>query len=295
MEEYCTSVERIHISALLSAGYGRPVVFLHGNSSSKHVWANQLELICSNGRPVLAPDFPGHGKSGNSSTPASTYSFPGYAAVISGLLDQLRWDCVDLVGWSLGGHVGLELLASEPRIHSLLIVGTPPVRLRPQSLHEAFYADDNMQLAGKPDFSETDTIRYGTALMGGWKHLAPTLLNDIRRTDGNARRWMFSNSLQGIGSDQRHTAENVSKSLCVVHGEKEPFVRLGYLQSLNYRAIWKGKVQVICDAGHAPHWEYPRAFNQILLDFLGYRMHPKKASGIQDLRLQKAAYPSDSG
>jgi pimeloyl-ACP methyl ester carboxylesterase len=41
------------------------------------------------------------------------------------------------------------------------------------------------------------------------------------------------------------------------------------LRSLNYRALWKGRVQVIAGAGHAPHWERPSAFNRILEEFFG--------------------------
>lgn len=262
-------VDRTPIAAFLSPGRGRPVVFLHGNSSTKAVWKHQLALLARYRRPFLALDFPGHGQSANSRTPATSYSFPGYATVVSRLIEACGWDSVHVVGWSLGGHVGLELLAVERRVHSLLIVGTPPVRLRPQSLHEAFHADDDMQLAGKPDFTEADAIAYGMAMMGGMELLTPSLLDAIRRTDGNARHWMFKNALGGIGTDQRETAETCEKPLCVVHGGLEPFVRLDYLQSLRYRSLFGGSVNVVAAAGHAPHWQCPRAFNEILLEFLG--------------------------
>jgi pimeloyl-ACP methyl ester carboxylesterase len=259
----------VDISALVGAGDGRGVLFLHGNSSSKAVWANQLELVHGRGRAVLAPDLPGHGESDNSPTPQETYSFPGYAKVVRGLLDAVQWDEVDVVGWSLGGHIGLELLGTEPRVRSLLIVGTPPVRLCPEALHEAFYADDDMQLAGKADFTPADALTYGSTMMGGRQNLAPQLLRNIQRTDGDARRFMFANALEGKGVDERMLVEQLPTPLCVVHGRKEPFVRLEYLRSLNYRALWKERIHVIDDAGHAPHWECPAIFNEILIDFLG--------------------------
>jgi pimeloyl-ACP methyl ester carboxylesterase len=259
----------VGISAIVVRGTGRPLVFLHGNSSSKAVWANQLQLVHRCGRPALAPDLPGHGASENSPTPQVTYSFPGYAEVIRRLLDALGWSEVDLVGWSLGGHIGLELLASEARVRSLLIVGTPPVRPCVEALHEAFYADDDMQLAGKAEFTRADALAYGSAMMGGPRRLAPGLLRNLRRTDGNARRFMLANALSGVGADQRAIVATSEKPLCMVHGAREPFVRLEYLRSLNYRALWKGRVQVIAGAGHAPHWERPSAFNRILEEFFG--------------------------
>lgn len=257
------------IAAILLPGVGRPVIFLHGNSSTKAVWRHQIDLMRRHGRAVLAPDLPGHGESENSRTPETTYSFPGYAGVIRTLLDQFRWPAVDIVGWSLGGHIGLELLATDPRVHSLLIVGTPPARPCAEALDQVFYASDCMQLAGKDHFSEADAVTYGVAMMGGREHLTPDLLANIRRTDGNARRFLFASALGGVGTDQRKSVETIDRPLCVVHGEQEPFVRLDYLSSLSYRRLWNNRVQVIPGAGHAPHWQSPAAFNTILAGFMG--------------------------
>lgn len=284
----------MRISVHLSEGSGRPIIFLHGNSSTKAIWASQVGLAHELGRAVLAPDFPGHGESDDAPSPASTYSFPGYAGIVSALIDSLGWPDVDLIGWSLGGHVALELLAIDPRVNSLLIVGTPPVRLRSESLHEAFYADKDMRLAGKIHFSDADAVAYGMAMMGGPQHLNPALLSRIKRTDGRARQWMFANAMSGVGTDQRASVERINKRLCVVHGQNEPFVRLDYLRSLRYRALWKGAVQVIPGTGHAPHWERPAAFNRILSEFLGlegaYKTSPVPISG----QLQSGIISRDS-
>lgn len=257
------------IAAIVSRSRGRPVLLLHGNSSSKSVWVRQIRLLSQAGRGLIVPDLPGHGESGNAPEPQETYSFPGYAGVIRRLLDLNDCGEVDVVGWSLGGHVGLELLGTEPRVRSLLIVGTPPVRPSVEALHTAFHADDDMQLAGKPHFSAAEAETYGKAMLGGVRYLTRNLLEDIRRTDGNARRYMFDNALRGVGVDQRSVAEMAAKPLCVVHGENEPFVRLSYLRSIRYRTLWGERVHVIAGAGHAPHWQAPAAFNEILEGFLG--------------------------
>lgn len=140
------------IAAIVAPGPRRPVLLLHGNSSSKSVWARQIPLLVEQGRGVLAPDLPGHGDSDDARDPEATYSFPGYAAAIGGLLDALGWNAVDVVGWSLGGHVGLELLATDRRVQSLLIVGTPPIRPCPEALEQAFYGNDDMNLAASCRF-----------------------------------------------------------------------------------------------------------------------------------------------
>jgi pimeloyl-ACP methyl ester carboxylesterase len=258
----------MQISALLQSGRRRPVVLLHGNSSRKEVWAHQFAPLRRSGRPVLAPDLPGHGESQDSPTPDRTYSFPGYAATISGLIDALGWPAFDLVGWSLGGHIGLELLAKDRRVRSLLIVGTPPARPCREALQQAFHPSDDMQLAGKAAFSAAEARAYGSAMMGGADYLTPLLLAGVIRTDGEARRCLFDSALRGVGTDQSATAAESDTPLCVVHGEREPFVRLDYLRALPYRALLNDRIHVIAGVGHAPHWEAPDAFNRILLDFL---------------------------
>jgi pimeloyl-ACP methyl ester carboxylesterase len=264
------------VSAVVSTGTRRPVIFLHGNSSASAVWANQLSAVRRERRGVLAPDLPGHGRSDDSFAPERTYSLPGYSAVISALLDVLQWDDVDVVGWSLGGHIALQLLATDRRVKSLLIVGTPPAPLSAASLCAAFYASPDMDLASKSHFDLDDAQAYGSAMMGGEAHLTPELLRWIRRTDSCARSYFFASALRGVGRDQKEVVETISNPLCVVHGEKDAFVRLNYLRSLRYRALWQNKIFVVANAGHAPHFQLPSVFNSILLKFLAFTENHQK-------------------
>ena len=256
------------ISAMVESAGSNPVVFLHSNSSTKDLWAHQLTAVRNRGHAFLAPDLPGHGESEDARFPERTYSLPGYAAVIGSLLDSMKWTSMDVVGWSLGGHIGLELLATDRRVRSLLIFGAPPVPLRPQSLGEAFHESEVMGLTGKRDFSESDAFAYGCAIMGGEQFLTSEMLRHVKRTDGRAREMLFASVMHGIGADELAAAETIDKPLCVVHGEREPFVRLDYLQKIRYRALWRNRVYLISGAGHAPHWQCPQSFNEILLDFL---------------------------
>ena len=47
-------------------------------------------------------------------------------------------------------------------------------------------------------------------------------------------------------------------------------MRLDYLLSLNYRSLWNDRIYVISGAGHAPHWQAPAAFNEIMAGFLRF-------------------------
>jgi pimeloyl-ACP methyl ester carboxylesterase len=68
-----------------SEGTGRPVVFVHGNSSSSATWRHLLAGPFGQRYRCLALDLPGHGAS-PAAPDAAGYSLPGYAAVVTGFL-----------------------------------------------------------------------------------------------------------------------------------------------------------------------------------------------------------------
>jgi pimeloyl-ACP methyl ester carboxylesterase len=263
------------ISAILE-GNGDPVVFIHGNSSTKSVWSHQIAAARGQGRAVLALDLPGHGGSEGANQPETTYSIPGYATVIRSLCENLNWTAFDIVGWSLGGHVGLELLATDKRVRSLLILGAPPVKVEADAVAEAFCPTELLGLAGKAVLSDAEAYAFATATLGDWttggtERLFREHLNDVKRTHGIAREMLFASILKGMGADERKAVETIDTPVCIVHGEKDPFIRLDYLQSLKYRNLWHDRIFVITGAGHAPHMQCPNSFSRILLEFLGAR------------------------
>lgn len=248
--------------------FGRPTVLLiHGNSSSKEIFSRQIAMLRRQGFGVVAPDLPGHGGSDNARRPTRTYSFPGYAGALREILDQLALPEVHVVGWSLGGHVGLELLAMDRRVRSLMITGTPPIDPGPNVVAQAFLPSPAMVLTGKRHLTPREARIYGERLVGGSGYLTSDILRALRRTDGRARYWMVKNGLGGVGTDEVETVGTNDCPLAVVHGRRDVFVSGDYLRSLHYRALWRDRVQVV-DAGHAPHWQRPRLFNKLLLAFL---------------------------
>lgn len=256
------------LSALVLDGSAKRVVLLHGNSSCKEAFTKQLAALQHAGYGILVPDLPGHGASDNAVDPRRTYNFPGYADAIASLVDQLDWSDYTVIGWSLGGHVALELMATDTRINGTMIVGTPPVRPCPEALHEAFLATPDMDLAGKPDFDTDDARTYVTRMLGIDEDPPAHLLAAALRTDGRARAMMIESALAGTGNDARQLVTKSTTPLAVLHGAREAFVRLDYLTSLEYRNLWRSGIQVFeCD-GHAPHWTNPLAFNTLMLAFL---------------------------
>jgi pimeloyl-ACP methyl ester carboxylesterase len=256
------------LAVVYEPGERAPVVMIHGNSACKELFAPQVVMLRRNGFGVLTLDLPGHGQSDNATTPTQTYSFPGYAKAVGHLLDAFAISSAHVAGWSLGGHIGLELMGRDPRVRSLLIWGTPPVKPSLDAMRDAFLAGEGMRFAGQRVLSREDCALYGKTMIGGSEDAPPVLLDAIQRTDGNARVLMMENGARGSGLDARALVGRDPRPLAVLHGADDPFVNLDYLTSLTYRNLWQGRIQVLPGLGHAAHWQNPKTFNTILLSFL---------------------------
>ncbi|HXA37014.1 MAG TPA: alpha/beta hydrolase [Steroidobacteraceae bacterium] len=94
----------------LVRGRGEPLLLIHGLGSSGADWAFQVAALEKRFR-VVVPDLPG---SGHSPPPRGGYSIGGFAAALWALLDHLGVSQINIVGFSLGGAVALEMAALRP-------------------------------------------------------------------------------------------------------------------------------------------------------------------------------------
>lgn len=257
----------LRISALVTRGPKTPVLLIHGNSASGAVFRHQVTELKRLGHATIAPDLPGHGCSENAEDAQSVYSFPGYADILRRLLRSLGISRYHIVGWSLGGHIGIELWQADAGVASLLVTGTPPVSLSPAGASQAFNITEIMDLAGTEDFGPRQVIAYGSAMIGRKLDGRSGLARSIARTDGKARHWMMKNGLTGFGIDQVLAVGQCKRPLAIVQGKSDPFVNIPYLRSLSYANLWLSE-PIFMDCGHAPHLEKPELFNGYMGDFL---------------------------
>ncbi|PHM29984.1 alpha/beta fold hydrolase [Xenorhabdus innexi] len=264
---YNVSTRYARISVLDSGGNGLPVLFIHGNSSSKDVFFHQIEYFKNDYR-VLALDLPGHGLSSNASEPRKAYSMPAYAQTVIEVLEKIGINRVVVFGWSLGGHIGLEMLALFPKMIGLMICGTPPVSAGKDSVAQGFCLNDHMGLAAKADFTEEDVKIFAYETVGINAPHEQFIFDAVARTDGLSRQYMFEAFTSPQATDQRLLAETSKIPLAIVNGSGDPFINAQYIGSLNYQHLWRDQVISLAGVDHAPFWEAPAQFNPILADFL---------------------------
>ena len=99
-----------------SYGNGEPVLLIHGLGGSGADWALQVSALQRRFR-LIVPDLPGCGLS---SPPRGAYSISGFACALWSLLKELEVPRVNVVGFSMGGAVALEMALQRPTLVSRL-------------------------------------------------------------------------------------------------------------------------------------------------------------------------------
>jgi len=252
------------IAGYQSQGTGRPILLVHGNSSSSRIWQKQLQGPLGSKYRLIAIDLPGHGASSPPPNPEQDYSGPGYAACLAATARALGLEDAVVVGWSLGGHAVLNAAAALPAA-GLMIFGTPPISKAPDGF-SGFKGLSATTFTPNPGDAEI-AAWIASAFAPGFAPVPSFVEADFRKTDGAARGYLGLSAREGRFADEVEIILGLKVPLAIVHGAEEQIVDLGYLQRLNAPTLWRGAVQVIAGAGHAPQWEQPQAFDKVLDDF----------------------------
>ncbi|WP_337268797.1 alpha/beta fold hydrolase [Oryzifoliimicrobium ureilyticus] len=96
--------------AVYGTAPGTPILMIHGGLGYADIWANQVADL-SKDHTVIVADSRGHGRSTRNSQP---FGYDLMASDYLALLDTLGIKKVDLVGWSDGGIIGLDIAMHHP-------------------------------------------------------------------------------------------------------------------------------------------------------------------------------------
>ncbi|MFR9754005.1 alpha/beta fold hydrolase [Nocardia sp. 004] len=224
-------------------GQGPPVVLLHGGLASSEYWNYQIPALVRAGYRVVVADSRGHGRSTRDSEP---YSYQLMAADVLALLDYLALPKVDLIGWSDGGVIGLDIAINHPeRLGKLFTYGADadPSGMIP-------HGDDN------PTFA-----RYIARTRTEYQALSPTpdqfdsFLAQIRRM------W---DTQPDYTAAQLHA---ITVPTTIADGEYDEVITRAHTEYLA-RIIPHAKLCILPDVSHFGMLQNPDEFNRAILDFL---------------------------
>lgn len=164
------TVDRLPVYAY-SAGHrfdpAKPTVaFIHGAANDHSVWTLQSRYFAYHGWNALAPDLPGHGRSGGKALATITE----LSDWVIRLLDATGAKTAALVGHSMGSLVVLETAARHPqRIERIALVGTAVPMPVSETLLETARANDHVAYEMINTFAHSSYAQMGgNRVPGAW-------------------------------------------------------------------------------------------------------------------------------
>lgn len=263
-----TEIDGLRMEYLRRAAGPNTIVFLHGYAAGKDVFYEQFEAAALKDYSLLAIDLPGCGGSDRSTAPTADYTLPALALRIKRVLAALEITSPLVAGWSLGGHVGIEMAGRGFDMAGLMIFGTPPLGPGSAQIEDAYVQSAAMAAGLKERPSPADTQTYIQGLYGTLTPLPNGFFTLAASCDSALQPAIGAHWASGdFGCDQVTVVAGWARPLCILHGEGDVFVSGNYISALPYRNLWRGAVVRLPGIGHAPFVEDADAFNAVLTGF----------------------------
>lgn len=251
--------------ALLQAGSGAAIVFLHGLGAGKEIWAPQLAHFSTTHR-AIAWDVRGYGDSGDFDGPMR------FAADVADdllrVLATLNVSAAHLVGLSMGGFIAQCFYHRYPeRVRSLVLADSFesfPRLLPPERLAGFLKARRDPLLAGghpRDMAEETAASLMGRDPDPEARRLFLGILSSLRTRS-------YIKAMEALATeDCVRPASEIDVPTCVIVGEEDRLTPPASCRTLADR-IPGAEFHAIADAGHMSSLERPQLFNQIVERFL---------------------------
>jgi len=239
------------------------ILFLHGASQDRTLWALQQRYFSHHGWSVLAPDLPAHGRSDGE----LLSTIGAMAAWVGDLVEAAGFAEAAVVGHSMGSLVGLEFAAIRPEMVSKLALTGTTAAMR---VHERLQssADGNERRAHEMVMGWSLS---GQSALGG--HPTPGLWmhGHLLQTSLNAGDEVLATDLRACHSYEvaLERATAVQCPTLVIMGEEDRMVHAAGTRQLIEALGDRATTVEITGVGHSMMVEHPDAVLDALIGFLG--------------------------
>lgn len=238
---------------------GLPVLLLHGYTDSWRSWERVLPLLPAKLR-VYAISQHGHG---GSSRPATGYEIPDLAEDAAAFLAAFDIEKALIVGHSMGAAVAERLAVHCPhRVAGLLLVGAFANLGSNRALRD-LWEDAVSSLEDPVDPEFVRAFQESTIS----REVPPAFFETVVAESRKVPALIWRAALRGqLDSNNEALRSRVACPTLLVWGDRDALIGRREQERLT-TAIPQAMLRLFAGAGHAPHWEAPEGFAQLLERF----------------------------
>ncbi|MCR4774371.1 MAG: alpha/beta hydrolase [Prevotella sp.] len=248
-------------------GKGSPVIFLHGHSLDTRMWDGQFDVLAKNHRAIRF-DFRGYGRS---SEQVEGFQFTHLDDLVT-LMDSLHIDKAHIVGLSMGGFIGSEMLAIYPQrmISATLASGLIHSSKGPsQPMDSAEIAKRDREIAAlKKRGVEKMKQEWLDNLVASGGTQREKIRRPLKKMIADWSAWQpLHKEARVLYAKDAYDKLKAEKSLIptlIIMGNAEGMPKRP--QMLDF--LPNGKFVIMDDCGHMLNMEKPREFNSLLSHFI---------------------------
>ena len=226
------------------------IMLLHGAGFDHTTWALHSRWFAHHGYGVLAPDLPGHGRSGGAALSTIAEMADWTAALLNAAGAANAW----LVGHSMGSLIAIETAARHPpKVSALSLIGTAATMTVGPDLLKAAEANDHSAVDMVSIWGLGFQAELGGSLAPGlWMH------SGAQRVLEQGRPGVLFNDLSACNSYQNAlgAAAQIRIPATVILGERDMMTPLKQGKALA-AALPNSRTVVLRGAGHMMMVERP--------------------------------------
>jgi pimeloyl-ACP methyl ester carboxylesterase len=282
-------LKKVHVEdidiAYKMLGKGDPILLVSGSSSDMNAWEPSTLRNLSSNHTVIVFDNRGVG---NTTTGTKPFSIQQLANDTAGLLDALKIQKADVLGYSLGSFVAQQLTVMHPeKVNRLILVaascgGKEGISQSPQLVN--FFSEMvNKSINDIPITPQEVKMLLSIPMGSAWMELHPNFLeaipeakdlfagissNTIKQQNDISQNWMATN-WSGI-CDELTKISNPTLIITGTHDNNVPTAN-SLIIAGKIPGAWLVQIK---DAGHALFVQYPDKVNRVLQTFLSTTRNP---------------------
>lgn len=249
--------------ALLQAGQGELVLFLHGIGGNKLNWLHQVQAFSHHFKAV-AWDARGYGDSDDYDGPLQ---FADLCGDILRILDHFGVGRAHLVGLSMGGRIAFDFLRRHPeRVLSLTACSASHRASQMSPQRRAQFLASRLrplQSGGTPADIAPEVAR---SLLG--PNASAAVHESLVASMELLRAASYMKALEAVSLyDEAIELESIRVPVHVIAAADDPLIPLDVVRAMAGR-IPGCVLTEIADCGHLSNLEQPEAFDRAALEFL---------------------------